>query len=115
DGSVPLKISLLDEGAENCLKGSTWVLPNNGYGSYTIASGKTGCTAGERKIVWSYRQENDRTVFQYKRLVDDVKAKNIEEGYRFKIMSGSSSHLTLQSEVNFEGRPFYITYYFIRK
>jgi hypothetical protein len=115
DGSVPLKLTLLDEGAEACLIGSTWVLPNNGYGSYTIATGKTGCTSGERKIVWSYRLENDKTVFQYKRLVDDVKAKNIEEGYRLNILSATETNMSLQSEVNFDGRPFFINYTFSKK
>lgn len=115
DGSVPLKLTLLDEGSEACLIGSSWVLPNNGYGSYTITAKKTGCTSGERKIVWSYRLENDKTIFQYKRLVNDVKAKNIEEGYKFSIISATETSMSLQSEVNFEGRPFFINYTFSKK
>ena len=47
-----IKLVLLDEGDENCLIGSTWVFPNNGNGSYTITQNKSGCTPGERNIVW---------------------------------------------------------------
>jgi hypothetical protein len=112
---VPLKLTLLDEGPETCLLGSEWVLPNNGYGTYTITANRTGCTTGERKIVWSYHLENDKTIFQYKRLADGTKAKNIEEGYKFTIKSASATSLSLQSEVNFEGRPFYINYEFSKK
>ena len=115
DGSVPLKLTLLNEGPEACLLGSEWVLPNNGYGTYTITANKTGCTTGERKIVWSYRLENGKTIFQYKRLADDTKAKNIEEGYKFTVQSASATSLSLQSEVNFEGRPFHINYLFAKK
>lgn len=115
DGSVPLKLTLLDEGPEACLQGSEWVLPNNGYGIYTIVASKTGCTAGERKIVWSYRLENGNTIFQYKRLIDDTRAKDISVGYKFSILSASETSMSLQSEVNFEGKPFYIRYIFTRK
>src|SRR5688572_32455755 len=76
-----IKLTLLGEGAENCLKGSTWVFPNNGNGSYTIAQNEaTDCPPGERNIVWSYRVENGQTILQYKRLPGGVKAKDITDG-----------------------------------
>jgi hypothetical protein len=107
---------LLDEGDENCLKGSTWVLPNNGNGTYTIAqSDASGCTPGERNIVWSYRQENGQTIFQYKRLPGGVKAKNITDGYKFNIVSATDANLSLRSSVPFEGSTIYINYSFSKK
>ncbi len=110
-----VKLTLLDEGDENCLKGSTWVLPNNGNGSYTIGQNATGCAAGERNIVWSYRQENGQTIFQYKRLTGGTKAKNIDEGYKFNIVSATDANLSLRSDVAFEGNIISINYSFSKK
>src|SRR5689334_16882537 len=66
--SEKLRLTLLDEGTEACLMGSTWTLPNNGYGSYTINTSQSGCVPGQKNIVWSYRMEGDQPVFQYKKL-----------------------------------------------
>ena len=105
-------IELLDEGAGKCLTGSTWVLPNNGFGSYTLVNATTGCTPGERKINWSYRTENGETIFQYKRLDEGVKAKNVTEGYRFKILFADNNAMSLQQQVLSEGKTIYINYHF---
>lgn len=110
-----VKLTLLDEGNENCLTGSTWIFPNNGYGSYTINSSGTGCTAGQRNIVWSYQKAGDQAIFQYKKLEGGVKAKDITDGYRFRILSADASTLQLQSEVSFEGKPVYINYSFSKQ
>jgi hypothetical protein len=111
-----VKLTLLDEGDENCLKGSTWVFPNNGNGTYNIAqTDATGCTPGERNIVWSYREENGQTIFQYKRLPGGVKAKNITDGYKFNIVSATDATLSLRSSVPFDGSTIYINYSFSKK
>lgn len=107
--------TLLDEGTEACLTGSTWVLPFNGNGSYTINSSTAGCTPGQRNIVWSYQKNGDQPIFQYKRLEGGVKAKNITDGYRFKILSADGASMRLQSEVSFEGKPIYINYSFSKQ
>jgi len=109
------KLTLLDEGNENCLKGSTWVFPNNGNGSYTIAPNESGCAPGERNIVWSYRLENGQTILQYKRLPGGVKAKDITEGYKFSIVSATESNLSLRSTVIIEGNTISINYSFAKK
>ena len=109
-----LKITLLDEGSEACLIGSTWALPNNGYGSYSINQTSDGCISGQRNIVWSYQKDGDQPIFQYKRLESGEKAKNIADGYRFRIISADASTMVLQSEVNFEGKPIYINYSFTK-
>lgn len=106
------RITLLDEGTQECLTGSTWVLPNNGYGSYTIAGAQSGCIPGQKNIVWSYRKEGDQAIFQFKKLQGGVKAKDIEEGYRFKVLTGSDTEMSLQSEITHQGQPVFITYYF---
>ena len=112
--SERLRLQLLDEGTEACLKGSTWVLPNNGYGSYTISQNQQGCLPGQKNIIWSYRKEADQAIFQYKKLEGGVKAKDITDGYRFKIISADDNNLALQSEINYMGKPIYITYNFTK-
>src|SRR5688572_33405212 len=111
-----VKLTLLGEGDETCLKGSTWVFPNNSNGTYTIAQNEsTGCIPGERNIVWSYREENGKTIFQYKRLPGGVKAKDIADGYKFDIVSATDSNLALRANVAFEGSTIGINYFFIKK
>ena len=110
-----VKLTLLDEGNENCLKGSTWVFPNNGNGSYTIAQHESGCIQGERNIVWSYRVENGQPILQYKRLPGGVKAKDVTDGYKFNIVSATDANLSLRSNVFFEGNTISINYSFSKK
>ncbi len=108
-----VKLTLLGEGDETCLKGSTWVFPNNGNGSYTISQTESnGCTPGERNIVWSYRQENGQTILQYKRLPGGVKAKDVTDGYKFDIVSVTDATLVLRSNVAYEGSTISINYTF---
>ena len=110
-----VKLTLLGEGPEVCLKGSTWVLPNNGNGSYTINSNDARCSAGQRSIVWSYRVENDQPIFQYKKLPGGVKAEDVLEGYKFTIVDAAAEKLNLKSNVNFEGSTISIHYQFSKK
>ena len=110
-----VKLTLLDEGTETCLKGSTWVFPNNGNGSYTINSNEAGCTPGQRNIVWSYRIENEQPVLQYKKLPGGVKAEDVTEGYKFTIVDAAKDILQLRSDVNFEGNTISINYLFSKK
>ena len=112
--SERLRLQLLDEGTETCLKGSTWVLPNNGYGSYTISQNQQGCLPGQKNIIWSYRTEADQAIFQYKKLEGGVKAKDITDGYRFKIISADDNSMVLRSEISYQGKPIYITYNFTK-
>jgi hypothetical protein len=109
--SERVKITILDEGSPECLTGSTWVLPNNGNGSYTLPD-RSGCSSGKRDIVWSYRTEADQPVFQFKKMESGVKARDIKEGYKFKVLSADDNSMVLQSEVSYTGRPVYIKYYF---
>lgn len=108
--SEKLSFTLLDEGPAECLKGSSWYLPNNGKGTYTINAATAGCSAGERAIVWSYQKESDKAYFLYKRMEAGVKAKDIADGYRFEIVSVSDTELVLQSAISYQGNPITITY-----
>jgi hypothetical protein len=110
-----VKLTLLDEGDEKCLTGSTWSFPNNGYGSYTIAATASGCAPGQRSIVWSSRNEGDQTYLQYKILPGGVQAKDVSDGYRLKVISAAGGNMQLQSEISFEGKPLVINYNFSKQ
>ncbi len=113
--SEKVKLTLLDEGDERCLTGSTWVFPNNGYGSYTIAAGATGCAPGQRSIIWSSRTSDGQTYLQYKILPGGVQAKDVTDGYRLKVVSIADGTMQLQSETSFEGKPLLINYTFSKQ
>ena len=113
--SDKVKITLLDEGDEACLINSTWALPNNGNGSYTLVGNSPGCTPGQRNIVWSYQKTGGQPYFQYKILPGGVKAKQITDGYRLKITSFSKGNFTAQTEVAFEGKSIFINYSFSKR
>lgn len=107
-----LRFTLLDEGAEDCLKGSNWHLPNNGNGYYSINTVSPNCNGGQKNIVWSYREENKQPVFQYKRVNSGTKAKDVAEGYRFRILTATGQSMVLQSEISYQGNPIRINYSF---
>ena len=107
-----VKISLFDDADINCFTGSTWVLPSNGYGSYTINSNEEGCNPGTRDIIWSYDDNSNQ--FQFKKLTGD-KAKNIDDGYRLTVASSSDNQMVLQSPVSFAGGNLMLNYNFSRQ
>lgn len=106
--------NLLDEGSIDCLKGSTWKFPNNAFGSYEITASGTGCKPGNTDIVWSYRKESGEVFFLYKKLVDGVKAKNITDGYKFKIVDVYNDAMLLQSEAVSAGQVLTFNYNFTK-
>jgi len=111
-----IKLTLLDEGNEACLSGSVWVLPFNGFGTYTIINNdKSGCISGERKINWSFREESGVKIFQYKRLEDGIKAKKIADGYKFTVANIDPISMILQSQIAFENSVITINYNFTKQ
>jgi hypothetical protein len=115
DAGERLKFTLLDEGTETCITGSIWALPNNGYGSYIISTSQSGCVPGEKNIIWSYRKENGQAIVQYKKLLGGVKAKDIDEGYKFRVLSANGNTMTWQSEISYQGSTILINYDFYKK
>ncbi|MBO9618183.1 MAG: hypothetical protein J7539_04020 [Niabella sp.] len=110
-----LKIQAFDDVSLDCFMNSEWTLPNNGYGSYTINNGD--CTGGARQILWSTRNVNGSTNFNFKR-VDGLKknqSKGVEQGYSLQVISSDKDHFVAQSPVSFEGKTIYIVYNFERK
>lgn len=110
-----LNITAFDDADLKCFQNSTWTLPNNGYGSYTINA--SGCSAGARKIIWSQRVSNGITFFNFKKM-DGVKkkdSKDVAEGYSLEVTSFTDGHFTARSPIMFEGKTVYIVYDFEKR
>lgn len=108
------KVTVFDDAPYTCFVGSQWNLVPNGNGSYTVPSGGTDCSAGERKIYWSVQTVSGTKYFQFKKLYEGEKPKNVTDGYRLQLRSLTANSMVLQSAVDFEGKTVYINYQFSR-
>lgn len=111
--SVFLNTLVFDDAAPNCFEGSTWHLPFNGYGSYTI-SGNSNCGPGQRSINWSIRTVNGQSQFRFK-VLNGAKAKKITDGYIMNIVNSTTSGFTATEDINVDGRPATVTFNFVRQ
>jgi len=103
--------SLFDEGPASCFKGSTWRLTNSGNGSYTLPGGGT-CAAKTQTIYWS-ATPGDQT-FQFKKIYEGEKAKNVTSGYRLVIASADGNSMVIKSPVEYGSSPAYIVLNFVK-
>ncbi|MES2828898.1 MAG: hypothetical protein V4687_12105 [Bacteroidota bacterium] len=103
--------SLFDEGPYTCFIGSTWSLTNSGNGTYTLPGG-TGCTAKTQSIYWS-ASPADQT-FQFKKIFEGDKAKNVTTGYRMVLGSGDNETLVIKSPVPYGTSPAYVVLNFTK-
>ena len=99
--------NVFDEAPYQDFMGSRWNLIRNGKGSFTLNNGT------KQDIYWSiYNQDNER-MFQFKKLEDDDKAKNVREGYRLQVQQIGDTNFVLRSPLNLsEGKTGYISYTF---
>jgi hypothetical protein len=102
--SVAVK-GLFGEPSYNCFVGSTWNLTNSGNGRYTLLGGN-GCTTGTQTIFWSVSPA-DQT-FQFKKIFEGEKAKNVSDGYRLVLFSGNGDNLVLKSPIEYGSATAYV-------
>jgi hypothetical protein len=101
--------NVFDQAAPEAFVGSTWKLTNSGNGIYTLANGTS------QTIFWSvYNGGTTGTQFQFKKLYEGDKAKNVAEGYRLDIASNDGSAMVLKSPVAVGGGTGYIIYSFTK-
>ncbi|WP_316787939.1 lipocalin family protein [Pedobacter frigoris] len=103
--------SLFDEGSYTCFVGSTWRLTNSGNGSYSLPGGGT-CAAKTQTIFWS-ASTADQT-FQFKKLFEGDKAKNVTSGYRLLLSSSDGNSMVIKSPVEYGSTPAYIVLNFTK-
>jgi len=95
EGSVQ---NVFDQAAPSAFVGSTWKLTNSGNGVYTLTNGQS------QTIFWSvYNGGATGTQFQFKKLYEGDKAKNVQEGYRLDIGTTTDNSMTLRSPVAIGG------------
>lgn len=94
--------SLFSEASYKCFIGSTWRLTNSGNGSYTLP-GTADCPTRTQDIFWSVSTADE--TFQFKKLNEGEKAKNIADGYRLILASTSGDQLILKSPVEYGSGP----------
>ncbi len=89
---------------------STWQLTNSGNGMYTLANGTS------QTIFWSYNtQDKSNPIFQFKKIYQGDKAKNVAEGYQLNIAQNDGKSMTLKSPISVGDKTAYIVYTFQKK
>lgn len=94
--------SLFSEASYKCFIGSTWTLTNSGNGSYLLP-GTVDCPTRTQSIFWSVSTADE--TFQFKKLYEGDKAKNVTEGYRLVLSSATGDNLVLKSPVEYGSGP----------
>lgn len=107
-------VKVLNNIPRQCMVNSTWLLPSNGYGNYTITQSGAGCPSGATPILWSRISENGANYLQFKELQSGVKDKNVTSGYRFEMVTQSAANMVLRNPISIAGRNTYIVYSFTR-
>ena len=92
---------LFGEKSYKCFQGSTWNLTNSGNGTYTLPA-TSECGEVTQSIFWSAFPK-DQT-FQFKKIYEGDKAKNVTDGYRLVMTSLSSTEMILKSPIEFGGK-----------
>lgn len=112
-----LAVKAFNEANHSCFIGSSWDLTsNNGSGSYTLLEGNGGCSMLTRKIRWTiYEPEGEAKKFQFKRLDENNKPLDDNNGYRLSIGSLTDSSMKLISVITYNEKPVNIIYNFIKK
>ena len=91
------------------LKKSIWKLvPNNDSGSYTVI-GNDNCPNITQNIIFEITKNKE---FRFKRLIQNVKAKNIIDGYVLQLENHQENSFTLVQNIPFEGEILKVYYNF---
>lgn len=101
--------SLFGESSYKCFVGSTWRLTNSGNGSYTLGG---ECGSKMQTIYWSASPKDD--TFQFKKLYEGDKAKNVTEGYRTVIASANGDSMVIKTPVEYGNKTAYIVLNFVK-
>jgi hypothetical protein len=87
---------------------SKWVLTNSGNGSYTLADGTA------QRIFWSYQNAGSgaNPIFQFKKLFDGDKAKEVQSGYQLVATSNDGNTMVLKMPVDMGSKLGYVVFTF---
>ena len=106
NGSVQ---TVFDQAAPSTFVGSTWQLTNSGNGMYTLNNGTS------QTIFWSmFNDPAMGTMFQFKKIYQGDKPKNVADGYRLVINDNDGQSMTLKSPVTLGNTTGYVVYSFTK-
>ena len=103
--------SFLGESSYKCFIGSTWDLTNSGNGTYVLPASST-CGTKSQTIFWSVSPADE--TFQFKKLYEGDKAKNVTDGYRLLLSSSDGAGMVIKSPIEYGGRTAYIVMNFTK-
>jgi hypothetical protein len=108
DGLLPNAVQdVFNQAPPSAFVNSTWKLTNSGNGMYTLANGTS------QTIFWSYNtQDKSNPIFQFKKIYQGDKAKNVTEGYQLYVVQADRSTMTLKSPIAIGSKTAYIVYSF---
>ncbi|MEO5910425.1 MAG: hypothetical protein ABIP95_06030 [Pelobium sp.] len=97
--------SVFDMAPYQEFKGSTWSLYGGYGGNITLTNGIS------QKIYWSVLNDGFNPIFQFKKIDEGEKAKEVNAGYQLEISSSSKDNLTLRTPFKLlNGNTAYIVY-----
>lgn len=112
DGIPELAVkSFLGESSYKCFVGSTWSLTNSGNGSYSLPS-SASCAAKTQTIFWSASPADE--TFQFKKLYEKEKAKNVTEGYRLILSATDGNTMVIKSPIEYGSKTAYVVLNFTK-
>jgi len=99
---------VFDQAAPQDFVNSTWILTNSGNGQYSLVNGT------QQSIYWSYYNpgNGETPAFQFKKVYQGDKAKNVDSGYRLVISSIDGNGMVLKTPVDMNGKTGYVVYSF---
>lgn len=103
--------SFLGENSYKCFIGSTWNLTNSGNGTYSLPM-STSCDAKTQNIFWSVSTADE--TFQFKKINEGEKPKNITDGYRLMLSSASNSNMVIKSPIEYGSGSAYVVLNFTK-
>lgn len=105
-------VTVFDEANSKCYEGSAWSLvQNNATGNYTI-NGGSDCPNTTTKIKWFITEENGQQFFNFKKVYEGEKPKNVVDGYKMRVASNTGATIVLVQDLMFEGKPISVNYTF---
>lgn len=102
--------NVFDMAAYEDFKGSTWDLNGNGTGSISLTNGTV------QPIYWSVNKSGAVNSFQFKKLADGQKAKDVSTGYSLEFGDVSGGSAVFKTPVSLSaGQTAYINFSFAKK
>ena len=102
--------NVFDQAPPSAFRGSVWELTNSGNGMYTLNNGTS------QTIFWSVNNTDPNgQIFQFKKIYQGDKAKNVTEGYQLYVVANDGSTMTLKSPIAVGSQTAYIIYTFTKQ